>query len=176
MAKEKVSEIRISKRIVRIGHQSYPMANISRVQTGQVVWRGKLATFYPLWEITFWLLILVVGSVVGTALGAPPFLLGFAAILVAVRMAYLLLVLCYRVLARRWKYALVIETAGTQYTALRGTNQDEIHRIESEIISAIEDPPLHEVVLQLNGDFVMGDKVGRDKNQQIGTDHSMIIN
>lgn len=189
MAKEKVGEIRISKRIVRIGHQVYPLANISRVQTLRLVWRGRLATFYPLQEIT--VLLVVVGVIVGAAEVVLPELdlnvdftvekaaqqfATVAAILAGVRMAYLLLVLFYRLLLRQQYYALVIETAGTQYTALHGTDLDEIHRIEGVIVNAIEDPPSHEQTVKIRGDLVTGDKVGRDKIVQSGTDNRMTIN
>jgi hypothetical protein len=175
MAKEKVDEIRISKRTVRIGHQVYPLANISRVQTLRLVWGGKLATFYPLREIIVLLfLLLVAGGIAGAAnaAGVRQFATG-AAILVGVRMTYLLCVLLYRLLIRRPNYALVLETAGTQYTALQGTDDHEIHRIEGEIVNAIEDPPLHERILHVSGDLVIGDKVGRDKYQQSGTGNRM---
>lgn len=99
-----------------------------------------------------------------------------AAILIGVRMAYLLLVLFYRLRIRRSRYALVIETAGTQCTALSGTDRDEIHRIEDEIVNAIEDPPDHERIVHVGGDLVIGDKVGRDKYQQSGTDNRMAFN
>ncbi|WP_351234429.1 hypothetical protein [Streptomyces sp. NPDC002133] len=88
--KRYVGEIRISKRTVQIGHEVYPLANISR-------------------------------------------------------------------------------PAGTQYTALSGTAYDEIERIKSEIVGAIEDPPQQERIVQVRGDLVMGDKIGRGKYQQSGS-------
>ncbi|MCF3135069.1 DUF6232 family protein [Streptomyces olivochromogenes] len=173
MAKRRVGEIRIAKRVVTIGHQTYPLANISRVQTLRVVWRGKLATFYPLREI-----VLLLPAVAALVLVLPQVDLRFdyvetvrriadaAAALIAVRVAYLVCVLLYRLLIRRTRYALLIETAGTQYTALSGTDHGEIHRIQAEIVAAIEDPPSTERILHVRGDLVMGDKVGRDKNVQ----------
>jgi len=186
MAKDQVGEIRISKRTARIGHQVYPLANISRVQTLRLVWGGKLATFYPLRQIT--VLLLVVGAIVGAAVGVVPKLdlktdfdvekaarqvaVGVV-VLAGLRIAYLLFVLFYRLLIRQPRYALVIETAGTQYTALTGTDRDEIRRIEGEIVAAIEDPPSHERVVHVSGDVVFGDKVGRDQYQQVGTGNRM---
>jgi hypothetical protein len=38
MAEKYVGQILISRRTVRIGHQVYPLANISRVQTLLVAW------------------------------------------------------------------------------------------------------------------------------------------
>ncbi len=51
MTKEKLGEIRINRRTLRIGHQVYPLANISRVQTLREAWRGRRATWYPIWQI-----------------------------------------------------------------------------------------------------------------------------
>jgi len=188
MAKETVGEIRINKRIVRIGHQVYPLANISRVQTLRLVWGGRLGTFHPLRTIA--ILLLVVGAIVGVAEAVVPRLhldlesgldiettarhvaVG-AVVLGGIWTAYSVGVLFYRLLIRRPRYALVIETAGTQYTALTGTDYYEINRITGEIVAAIEDPPFHERIVHINGDVVMGDKVGRDKHQQVGADNRM---
>jgi hypothetical protein len=189
MAEKQVGEIRISKRIVRIGPEAYPLANISRVQTQPLVWRGKYATFYPLRQIA--VVVLVVAAIVGAAVVVLPELqlntdfdveaaarqlAAIVAILGGIRLAWLLFVLFYRLLMRRQSYALIIETAGTQYAALTGTDRDEIHRIESEIIDAIEDPPVHERIVQVSGDVVFGDKVGKDKYQQSGSENKMIFN
>lgn len=181
--KKKVGEIRIAKRIVTIGHETYPLANISRVQTLRVVWRGRLATLYPLREITALLLlggaIAVVLQRAGSRLAGADAetvrRIGTALVgLLALRTAYLLGVLLYRLLLRRKRYALLIETAGTQYTALSGTARDEIHRIQAAIVAAIEDPPAKERILHVGGDLVVGDKfggdkVGRDKNVRSGS-------
>ncbi|WP_214107757.1 DUF6232 family protein [Acrocarpospora catenulata] len=184
MAKEKVGQIRISKRVVQIGHQVYPLANISRVQSLRVVWAGKLATFYPLQQIV--MIVVLAGAVVGGLLAVAPNLdLGggwdveevarqVAAVVAAVsglRVCYLLLVLLYRMLLRRRQYALVLETAGTQFTALSGTDQHEIHRIKNEIVGAIEDPPEYERTIEVHGDLVLG-----DQHKQTGNDSKMVFN
>lgn len=194
MAKKRVGEIRINRRIIQIGHQFYPLANISRVQTLKEAWRGSLATFYPLW--TMIVVLLVVGSTVYMATDVIPTLdlqtldlqtdldvkqagRQLAAGAVAVGGALivcLLLVLFYRLLLRRPRYALVLETAGTQYTALTGTDRHEVERITHEIVAAITNPPSYERILQLSGDVVIGDKVARDKHQQVGTDNRMVLN
>ncbi|GAA4052924.1 DUF6232 family protein [Streptomyces shaanxiensis] len=186
MAKERVGHIVISKRVVQIGHEVYPLANISRVQTLQVYWGGKYATLYPLRQIAA--IVLVVGAVVGAAVLVPPRLppsvdsdIGqmarqFAAVLSAVAgvvVAYWLVILLYRIFFRRRRYALVIETAGTQYTALSGTDYPEIHRIRNVIVGAIENPPAQATSVQVHGDVVMGDKVGRDQHKQTGSGNRM---
>lgn len=173
MSRKAVNEITISPRVVEIGHQVYPLANISRVQSVKLVWAGKLGTFHPLKRI---LATAVVIGALGAALrlGLPRFHLGSgirglaeqfvtaAVIVLGLWIAYQLAVFLYRLLLRRTQYALVIETAGTQYTALYGTNQDEIHRIKNLIVAAIEEPPPHAKTYQTfntyNGDLVSGDQ------------------
>ncbi|WP_066360994.1 DUF6232 family protein [Herbidospora mongoliensis] len=166
MAKKRVGEIRISKRIVRIGHEVYPLANISRVQTLRIVYKGRLATFHPLGEIIVWAALMAGASyAVQEVLPEAREYLPIAMAVAAIRLTWLLLVLLYRLVLRRTKYALMIETAGTQFTALSGTDLDEIHRIEGLVVGAIEDPPDHEQVIHVHGDLVAGDKIGRDKYQ-----------
>ena len=156
------------------------------MQTLRLIWGGKLATFYPLRRIT--VLLLVVGAIVAAAVAVVPqldlktdfdvekaarqFAIGVV-VVAGVWIAYLLFVLFYRLLIRQARYALVIETAGTQYTALTGTDYHEIHRIEGEIVAAIEDPPSHERIVHISGDVVIGDKVGRDQYKQVGTGNRM---
>ncbi|GAA0403229.1 hypothetical protein Acor_33560 [Acrocarpospora corrugata] len=180
MAKKKVGQIRISKRVVQIGHQVYPLANISRVQSLRVVWVGKSATFYPLRQIVG--TALLAGAILAGITVVPDLNLDFeigemsqqafngVAVLAGLRIAYLLMVLLYRML-RRQQYSLVIETAGTQFTALSGTDLQEIQRIKDEIVGAIEDPPTEERTIQVHGDLVLG-----DQHKQTGQDSKMIFN
>jgi hypothetical protein len=169
MDRKQIGEIRLNKRTIRIGHQVYPLANISRVQTVRLPWRGKYTTYYPLRGIM--VLLLVIGALVAATVAAVPRLeldsdgqqlarqiTAIVTALAAIRIVYLLLVLFYRINIRKQYYAMIIETAGTQDTALTGTNRDEIHRIESEIVAAIEDPPSQERVLHISGDVVLGGK------------------
>jgi Family of unknown function (DUF6232) len=105
------------------------------VQTLRQVWRGRLATFYPLRTIT--VLLLVVGVIIDAAVAVLPKLdvqtdsdveqvgrrLAASAVVPAgVWIACLLLVLFSRLRMRRPRYALILETAGTQHPALTGTN------------------------------------------------------
>ncbi|MFD4673234.1 DUF6232 family protein [Lentzea sp. NPDC058450] len=180
MARDKVAEIRINPRTVRIGHQVYPLANISRVQTLEVRWGGRKATSYPPKETA--VLLLLFGLVaVAIQVGVPALGLGGrqlitdlmmgAMVLFGVRIAYLVLAFLYRVLFRRKHYALLLETAGTQYTALSGTDLPELRRIEAEIVGAIEKPPTREHVVEVHGDLVLG-----NQTKQTGSGSRMTIN
>ncbi|CAL9655167.1 hypothetical protein SUDANB95_06729 [Actinosynnema sp. ALI-1.44] len=186
MAKEEIGAIVVSPRLLRIAHQAYPLANISRVQTLRLRWSGKDATAYPLREVFG---LVVFGALVGAAVvGVLPELgLGgdveelverFAAVLavvVALRVAHLLALVVRRLLRRR-QYALVIETAGTQVAALTSTDREEILAVERQVVGCIENPPKDERVIKVknvyNGHRIgrgahvgggLGDVVGRDK-------------
>jgi hypothetical protein len=189
MAKKRIGEIIISKRVVRIGHEVYPLANISRVQTVRLVPGGKDATLYPLHQII--ILLALLAGVVGAALVVLPELgvdVGFgleeaarqfaviATVVAGIRLAYLLFALFYRLLLRPKRYALILETAGTQYTALSGTDAGEIHRIKDKIVAAIEDPPATEERIQINGDFVVGDKVSGGVQNKLTGGNNMMFN
>jgi hypothetical protein len=189
MAKKQVGEIRISKRVVQLGSQVYPLANISRVQTVRLVWGGRRATFYPLKRLI--VVAIVVAAIVGAAGVIAPNLdldtdvdvedvarqvATIAAVIGGAWAAYLLVLFGYRLLFRRQWYALIIEASGTQYTALSGTDPIEIHRLKGEIVGAIEDPPSVERVVHVTGDVVFGDKVsGGVQNKQSGTDNRMFV-
>lgn len=181
MADQQVGEIVISKRVVKIGHQTYPLDNISRVQTLRVVWAGKRATSYPLKRIA--VIVVLVGLIVGAASALVPGLgldsdaeqavrvaAGVIIALAAIRVLWLLILLFYRLLFRRPRYALVIETAGTQFTALSGTDRGEVHRIEHAIVQAIENPPQVPINLRVGGDLVMGDQY-----KQTGADSKLTV-
>ena len=192
MAEQQVGEIRISSRIAIIGHQVYPLANIARIQTLHVVRAGRSRTFYPLRTIVF-LLVLVVGVTTATVVLVPKLapriepntdldvariahqVAGAVTVLAAIWILWLLAVIVHR-LNTPQQYVLTIETSGTQYTALTGTDYNEIRRIEWAIVAAIERPPAHEQVLRVSGDVVFGDKVGRDKNVNSGAGSAMNFN
>lgn len=179
MARQQVGEIRINPRTVRIGHQVYPLANISRVQTAEVRWAGRRATTRPLKELA--LVAVLFAVVAGAILVAVPALdlggdrlttqLLMAAIaLFGVWAAYLVLLFVHRLLFRRKHYALLLETAGTQYTALSGTDQAELHRIETTIVGAIEDPPSREQVVHVHGNVAFGNQYN-----QSGSNNRMTV-
>jgi hypothetical protein len=174
-AQELVGKIVVSKRIVRIENQYYPLAGISRVQTRQLIYKGRHATFYPLRMIfKMWSIF---GLAVATFAVMPPSTVGSdinpavrelllaVSIPVFARLAFLLGLLIYRLWFRKPRYALVIETAGAQYAALSGFDLKEIQRITDEIVSAIEEPPQTERIVHTSGDIVFGDKILGDKFQ-----------
>ena len=175
-AQELVGKIVISKRIVRIETQYYPLASISRVQTRQLTYKGRYATWYPIRAfLKMWSIFgLVVAALV---IKPPPMVVSdinpdvhelLIVTVVFPVVAWLVLlagVLIYRLRFRQSRYALVIETAGAQYAALSGFDIEEIQRITNEIVSAIEEPPQTEQIVHTSGDIVFGDKILGDKFQ-----------
>jgi uncharacterized protein DUF6232 len=186
-AQELVGKIVISKRIVRIENQYYPLAGISRVQTRQLTYKGRHATFYPLrtifkmWSI-FGLAVatfaFMPSSVVDSDINPTVhnLLILTVSIPVFARLTFLLIVQIYRLWFRQPRYALVIETAGAQYAALSGFDLTEIQRITNEIVSAIEEPPQTEQIVHTSGDIVFGDKILGDKFQLSETTNKVAFN
>jgi hypothetical protein len=166
MARTGTAEIRLNRRTIRIGHEVYPLANISRVQTVQI--RYKKNVFQPIRGLIIALFAAVVLGAVVTAAEVEQAdqIVGAIVALAALRVVYLLGVLIYRLL-RRPIYSLAIETAGTQFTLLSSHDQGTIHMIENEVVNAIENPPESERVLHV-GDVFVGDKVSGNKNIQSG--------
>lgn len=171
MLRKPVDKIRISKRLIRLGDQIYPLANISRIQTHKVVPRLTYTRITV--ELAAILTALALMNAAGSASGLIRGLVTIAVVgTLMIRAAYVLSVLIHRV-GTRQRYALLLEAAGAQYTALSGVDQQEIDRIREEIANAIEDPPIGERVLHVAGDVVFGDKIGRDKFGQYGAGNSI---
>jgi hypothetical protein len=186
MVERRVGSISINRRTIRIGHQVYPLSHISRVQTVEVIPAGKRATFHPFGEMVGLTLFIFTAMAairrvlpeLELASSGKDFvrrLVTIAVLIAVIRIVYLLCVVLYRLLIRRPRYVLMLETAGSQLAALSGPDPVEIERIEDEIVGAIEDPPINERIVNVRGDVVLGDKVGRDKYQQ-GAASSIHVN
>ena len=172
MTKKHVGEIRISHRILKIGYQDYPLANISRVQMIEVTYAGRLAKWRPIVRIVTLIVLgaaLVAGASVvrqknldsnahlaSNARTAALVVAGIVGALVVWQLA----VLIYRLAFRKTPYALILETSGTQYAALSGTDRDQVLWVKNAIVDAIENPPWQEQVIHVGGDLVVGDKIG----------------
>ncbi|TKK86838.1 hypothetical protein FDA94_20480 [Herbidospora galbida] len=163
MAKKRVGEIRISKRVVRIAHEVYPLANISRVRTLRVVYNGRFSTFYPLGQLVVVAALAAAASFVAEeVLPEAREYLPVALAVAGVWGGLLAIQFLYRLIFRRNRYSLMIETAGTQYTALWGTDLAEIRHIEGLIVDAIEDPPPTEKSYTFNSPVYVGNTFARD--------------
>ncbi|WP_181772131.1 DUF6232 family protein [Amycolatopsis pittospori] len=92
-----------------------------------------------------------------------------ALMLMALRALYLVGILLRRPFHSR--YALVIETAGTAFTALTGREPQVLERLKHEITHAIENPPDREVVVVAGGDVVFG-----NQHNQSGRHNTLVDN
>lgn len=170
MPEDRVDKIRISERLLRIGNQAYPLANIGRVQTLWIQWGHRIATFR---EFVGLLVVISVLVFVLPGLGLEE---DSASALTVTVVVIAGLVVLSRLLNRERRFVLLIETTGAQTAALAGKAgqaEREIREIEQAVVTAIENPPAHEQVLQVSGDIVMGDKINRDKYQQGGSGNSI---
>jgi Family of unknown function (DUF6232) len=126
--------VRISKRVLWVGTEAYPLQNIARAQAVKVIpkspWTGKSrAAGGCLGFIAFWMVV---------ALGAALHSVG-AVLFVAAVIAAVIIV----VLARRKKqpyYALIIETSGNPRRALVSTDGAKVGNLVQKIMDAIDDP------------------------------------
>ncbi len=169
MSQDNVGTITISRRLLEVGGQVYPLANISRIQNLRVEWSRKVTTGRQIGVFGLALALVYFGL---------PELIGSqeATSLVVLLIIGALAVIVYRTVSRQKRHVLVIETSGGQSTALASKRREEIDRLQYEITEAIENPPSQERVIQLSGDVVMGDKVGRDKYEQSGIGNRFTLN
>lgn len=174
MAKKGTAEIRINRRTLRIAHEVYPLANISRVRSVQIVYRKT--AWHALGSIVVTLVVVAVGWSLLRATGPTDSeeLAQLLLVIAGLYLTYLLAVLVHRLL-RRPIFSLMIETAGTQFTLLSSHELSTIRLIEDAVVDAIENPPEQERILHV-GDVIVGDKFGGSKIQQSGIGNTFNAN
>lgn len=127
-------EVRISKRVLWVGSEAYPLQNIARAQAVRVTpksrWTGKsLAAVGCLGFLALWLIVGLAAAARSPAVILLVVALVVAAIIVA--------------LSRRKKapyYALIIETSGNPRRALVSTDGAKVGNLVQEIMDAIDNP------------------------------------
>lgn len=173
MNQDRVDEIRISKHLLRIAHQTYPLANIARVQAVWLEWSRKLATFQEV--IGFLLLLLVLGFIPQILGRSAAGLSGLFWLAAAVAVGVVL----FRLVNKRRRFVLAVETSGGQSAVLTAKNDTELRMLEHEILAAIEDPPIEPRSIHLHnveyGDTVFGDKIAGNSYQQGGSGNVMNV-
>jgi hypothetical protein len=168
---QRTTEIRINKRTMRIGHETYPLGTIARVRTIKLVWK-KGAAFAPLKHVFVAVVLAVVLGAIAQASGFAD-AVGVIVAVAVVRIVYLVGKIVYR-LTRRPIYSLAVETAGTQLGVLFSKDRNEIDRIEQAVVDAIEDPPDREIIMYAHNVF-SGDQVNGDKYQQSGVGNTLNV-
>jgi hypothetical protein len=137
--------VAVSRRILWIGAEAYPLQNIARAQTISLAPnRGAAIRNFALW------MLVGVGLVIGLryATGRPlpsqlrPYL-PLAQIVVVICVVSLVVLSIIRlivVLTRRTLYVLIIETAGTPHRALVSAEKFQVDDLVRKIMGAIDNP------------------------------------
>ena len=144
MSRTAILNIGVSRRILWVGAEAYPLQNIARAQTVRLDPARSHAVWTFVKSVLLWIFLGAAGSV---PLRYVPTLseedvdrlTGYIAIAVtalAVFSAVRLLV----VLSRRTLYALVIETAGTPRTAVVSPHWHVLNGLVNQIMAAISNP------------------------------------
>ncbi|WP_214106406.1 caspase, EACC1-associated type [Acrocarpospora catenulata] len=151
--------IRVSGRMLHFGdEESFPLANISHLWAGEMPLKGKLATFYPFRKIIPLLLGIGVSAALAAwmAPGLGRALMITITVLAGVWIAYLMLVIYYRLRIREPYYEMVLETTGGQFRRVFCRDLDEARLFKQVISEAIEQSGVS--VIQIEGDVVFGDR------------------
>lgn len=134
MAKSVVTDVVVSRRVLWIGAEAYPLNNIARATTvsvdparGQAIARF-LKSAVTVIVLTFVLLVVLPSDYQD------------GAVVVALVLLGLLVAQLGGVILSKTYYALVIETAGTPNTALVTTDRDLAHDLVRMIMEAIDNP------------------------------------
>ena len=139
MSASKTTYVRVSRRVLWIGDDAYPMHNIARARTFRMVPRRGPA-------IARLVVTVLLGAAVRLGVAGSP--MPRAARAAAIRLVELgiavLIVLSVVsllvVLARRTLHTLVIETAGAPVTAIASRSEHDIQQLQQRITDAISNP------------------------------------
>jgi hypothetical protein len=164
-------EVGVRQRVLWIGSEAYPLSNIARVSTADVVHRKGVAIARFIAFTLFWLLlgvIVLVALVVGNVLQtdeqtdlAIKVAGGIVGVLILYRLARLLSLLTQRSL-----WALIIETAGTSHRAVISRDRSLLNTLVREIVTAINDP--RATFSHTINNLVMGDQYNQLGRNSIG--------
>jgi hypothetical protein len=137
----KIINIEVSQGVLYIGGEAYPLHNIARVQTVELVPRRGRAVGAFVKEILLWA-ALGVGGVVALRFAELPDAetvtryIAIGAVALTLVSTLKLLV----ALARRTYYALVIETSGRPHTAVVSPDEAMLAQLVRQIMRAISNP------------------------------------
>ena len=176
--KSELTKVSVSRRILWVGAEAYPLRNIARAQAIELPPQRGTAIRRYLGAVIFCVILGVVAAVAATKLttvasvpsSAFTALHGVeiaAVALIAISTIRLLVKLSARTL-----YALVIETAGTPFAALVSTERNRVIELVRMIMDAIDNPEADWNLTVENfhvGDQIHGDKIYGDKIKVAGS-------
>jgi Family of unknown function (DUF6232) len=157
--KREFIDVRVSRRILWVGAEAYPLQNIARAQTIEIMPSRGAAIGRYVMVIVLWLIL---GGVVALAIHA-------VAVLVVLALIVVSTIRLIKVLSRRTFYALVIETAGTPRTALVSPDKNQIVGIVRVIMDAIDNPQVeYHTTVENHIKNHIGDKIKVSGSQNVG--------
>jgi hypothetical protein len=141
MSKSKTVNFRVSRRILWVGAEAYPLQNIARARTVRLAPKRGPAVGRFIAAIVLWIALEIGDAAALRAARVPgpirTTLIGYieigAAVLIALSVIGLLVAL-----ARRTLYVLVIETAGTPFAAVVNPDGNLVNWLVHRIMDAID--------------------------------------
>lgn len=162
------TDVRVSKRVLWVGSDAYPLQNIARAQVGTIPpERGKPVKDF-IKAIAGWIGLCLVLSIALAVLGVSnngPYVLVIAVVLIVISVVRLVRALE----EERGKlpyYLLLLQTSGDPRTVLASTDRDQIYELVRVIMDAIDNPEVtyHKLINNYFGDIVRqygSDNVGK---------------
>jgi Family of unknown function (DUF6232) len=169
--KTETIDVGVRQRVLWVGSEAYPLQNIARVSSAEVVYRkglavGKFVGLTVLW-IVLGVAVLVALFVVNvlntdadtsTAIKVIGVIVGVLVFIQFVRLV--------RILARGKLWALVVETAGTSHRAVISNDRNLVQTLVREIVTAINDPAA--TFSHTINNYVMGDQYNQHGKYSTG--------
>jgi 4-amino-4-deoxy-L-arabinose transferase-like glycosyltransferase len=173
--KREFINVKISRQVLWVGAEAYPLRNIARAQTVRIVPNRGAAIRRFLKAFVLEVILGIVAAVaIGRASGvnsvqASNDLHGaaVAVLVLAVVLVVISAVRLIRVLSKGSFYALIIETAGTPRSVLVSDDENEISKLVRQIMDAIDNPQVtyHTTVESIDLRGAQGVQLGSSGNQ-----------
>ncbi len=174
MSKSEVIDVRISRQVLWIGAEAYPLRNIARAQTIRLVPNRGAAVRRFLTVVVF---LVLLGAAAAIAMKQSAQLssvqssnalhtAAVGALVLALALFAISTIRLITVLSARTYYALVIETAGTPRRALVSTDGNQVAELVRQIMKAIHDPQIQFFQPVTNNHI--GDKIYQNGDFNIG--------
>jgi hypothetical protein len=162
--KHKEVRVRISRRILWVGPQAYPLSQVVRVQPVEVRLK-RTAVLMEFGRRTGALFVLAVIGMIATVRvgGDLPVALWSAFWLISGGLLAFHTSRLIRLLRLPKLYVLRVAMAGSEQAAVVSTDKDLIHDLTTQVADAIDNPAAEFEVRVDNIEFVVGDKVDGDK-------------
>jgi Family of unknown function (DUF6232) len=161
-----VINVRVSRRVLWIGSDAYPLQNIARAQARKIIPpRGTPVRDY-IKAVFGWL---IVGIILSAILGAgvhSGVLAGLVWVLVLILLAWRTVQLMQKLRQDNTYYALIIEAAGNPNTALVSRDPGVVSQLVQEIMSAIDNPSAE--FSQNVVTYHIGDKITQYGDNNVG--------